>query len=638
MGTYVDKIPSISFGGTGAADVVKNHFDTTTAYASTTFGLTQYYIGELESLLQGLEVPDTGDLDVTEPYVPELNYGARPSLSDLQLPEDWPELLAVAPVLDTIPDLPPVDIPVMRFSPPIWNTPDKPVLDQITPPGDIPVLTMPGVPTAPSIVLPPVPVLDDILIPPAPIITLPLFDAELLEGETLDPPAGFSWQESPYNSDVWNDLLSNVLDGLRNGGTGLAVEVEEEIWARGLRRQDIDDEKLIRQIRETYAGYAMPPGALGGAEAEAYGEMSRNRQNLNSEITIKQAELAQANTHFITDKGVNLEEILRAFHDAQANRSIEAAKALVQSAVDVFNALISKRNLSLEEYKAKAVVYQQRVEAALAEIEIFKAMIEGAKVTADVQKNLVDIYEKQISAVEILVKMYATTMESVKIAGDIENLKLEAFKNETMAYVARLDGEKTKYDIYSAEMGGEETKAKIFSEQVKSFSAEVDGAKAVVDLNVATQNAAISKNGMELEQYKSQLFAYTAEVDATAKKIGAIVEGFRSETLAYSAETDATSAMYSAKVKEIDARIQQSGFLLQKAIAEIDAATKGYIAIKGLEIGGTEGIMNVSAQLASSSMTAVHASASIGQSYGESYGKSVNHSNSLGETHGYKHE
>jgi len=44
--------------------------------------------------------------------------------------------------------------------------------------------------------------------------------------------------------------------------------------------------------------------------------------------------------------------------------------------------------------------------------------------------------------------------------------------------------------------------------------------------------------------------------------------------------------------------------------SELELTVKGYVAVKELQVKGTEGIMNVGAQLAASSMNAANASAS----------------------------
>jgi len=635
--SFVPQVPSVSFGGSGAYQIVNDHFDNTTAYADSAFSLAQNYALELSSLIKDLVVPDTSGLDVASPYVPEIDYSSRPTLGSVTIPDEWPDAPPSQPVLAIPPTLPEINMPVMSFSPPAWDSPDKPTKDNITTPGDVPVLLQPDVPVAPSIVLPDAPNLQDIILPSPPSITLPEFSGTLPD-DVLTPPAEFNWEESPYNSDVWYPLLDNVLDGLQNGGTGLAPEVEAEIWSRAKNRTAIENDKALQNVRDTYGakGYDLPPGALASAETEIHKTIVRSDTDLSSDIAVKQAELAKEHTQFITEKGINLEGILRDFHNTQANRTLDAARELANGGIAVFNAKVAAFSVRIERYKAEAIAYDSRVKAALTEIEIFKGMVESAKVSSDIQKNLVDIYEAQISALDTRVKMYATQMESVKIAAEIEQTKLETFKLETEAYIARMQGEKIKFDLYGTEVEAEKVKAQTYAEQVRSFVAEVEAKRTESDLNIAKLDTVLKSNQLLIEGYRGELSGYVAEVDAASKKVSAVVSGFTAEVSGYSAETGAIEAMYNAKVKEIEASISSSGFELQKAVATINATTQGYVSINSLREKGTEGIMSVEAQLAAAAMNAVNTSASLGTSYDESFSKRLSHSMQLGESHTYQ--
>jgi len=632
--SIVPQVPNVSFGGSGAGAVVQSHFATTTEYAATSFQITQDYLNTLSDLLQDLEVPDTGAIDVTNPNVPDIDYTTRPSFGDADIPDNFPTLIPIPPVFSDLPVLPPIDMPVMTFEPPVWGNPEKPESIEIATPGESPDITLPDIPTAPAITLPSAPVLDEILMPAPPVITIPPFDGEL-PSEVLTVPEGFSWEESPYNSEVWVDLLGNVLDGLRNGGTGLDPQVEQDIWERARARQQAENEKVMQDIRDTYSniGYQLPPGSLAAAEMEATQEISRNDSNLSNEIAIKQAELAKEHGQFITTTGLSIEQVLRGFHDSQANRSLEAAKTVAASSIEIFNAYVTRYNSELDRYKSETIAYEARVKAALVEVDIFKTRVESAKVQSDVQANLIDIYSKQVDALMVHVQLYNTQMESVKVAAEIESIKLELFRSEVQAYVARLEGEKVKFDVYMTEVESEKVKAETYSAQVRSFVAEVEAKSTEADVDIKRLDSVIQSNNALVSQYLGELKGYSAEISAASKQVDAAVEGYKADVSGYNAETQALGMMYATKVKEIDARIEEARFKLLKAVSEVDAATKGYVAIKELEVKGTEGIMNVGAQLTSAAMNAVNTSASLGTSYGESFNKRLSHSMDLSESH-----
>jgi hypothetical protein len=639
MGTWVDKPKAIDISGSTSLNLVNERFDLTQAFAAETYEATKGFIGDLQEIISELTPPSTDGIDdVTMPTVPALDYTSRPRLGNVVIPDEWPTSKPTAPVLYELPEIEDVTFPVLSYSPPSWNNPQKPSLDMIDAPGSAPEINTPDLPGVPDISLPNAPTIDTISLPSPPTSTLQEFNEELAIEDISIDGVSFNWQESPYVSEIWSTLVEKVADGIRDGGTGLAPGVEQEIWDRAQRRQQAENEKLYRETEEYFAsrGWPMPPGAMAGRLAEVSQEIAKNNTDLNGKIAIEQAELAQKNTHFLLDKGVNLEQILREFFTATANRSLDAAKTVVGSAIDLFNARVAGYNLKVERYKALVAAYESRVRAALEAVEIFKAQIEGARVTTEVQKNLIEIYTRQIGAIETRVRLYSAQMDGAKVAAEIEGLKLEQFKLTTQVYVSRLEAERIKFDIYGKEVDAEAAKAQVFSEQVKAYVAEVDATKAKTALQVTVLEAAAARNNQLIEQYKGELTGYTAEIDAAAKKVDGVVRGFEAEARAYSAETEAESAMYGAKVKEIEARIMQSKFLIEKAVAQIESATKGYVAIKELQVKGVEGAMNVGAQLSSAAMNAVNATASIGYNQSRSEEASYNTSQSLSEQHQYQ--
>ncbi|MDX9893850.1 MAG: hypothetical protein RBS34_00290 [Desulfofustis sp.] len=641
-GTYVPSPPSRTLETLQVREMVDDRFDITQAFANEAFAATKEYMQELTDLVGTLTPPDTGDLDdVAIPAVADIDYSLRPTLGNLILPSAWPTVKPTSPTLDVLPTIEEITIPVATFSPPTWSDPVKPTPSSIAVPGEAPVFTLPDMPTAPSISLPSAPTLSTIVMPSAPSVSIPEVDFDL-EG-VVDIGAleyQFVWEESPYNSDVWNSLLANVVNGLVNGGTGLSADIEQEIWERAQRRQQAINDKLYRDIEAGFAskGWPLPPGVMAGQMLEAAEEIARNDTDLNGKIAIEQANLAQKNSQFVVERGVDLERILREFHASQMGRTLEAAKITATAAIDLYRARLERYTLDVERVKARAMVYEARLRAAIETVNLFKAQVEAAKVSADVQQTLVLIYERQIAAVETSIKLYTAQMEAVKIAGDIQQLKLEGFKTETQAYVARIEAERSKYDIYGKEVDAEVAKAQSYAERVKGFVAEIEAVKVKNELQVSRLNAAATRNTQLIEQYKGELQGYTAEVDAASKQVDGVVRGFEAEARAYAAETGAVEAMYSAKVKEIEARISQSQALIAKAVAQIDAATKGYVAIKELQTKAVEGQMNVSAQMTASALSAAHASATVGGSIQRSEGYDYNHSESLNESHSFQHD
>jgi len=643
MGTWVNMsdAPDVvtHFGNTH--DLVENRFDLAEQYARENLTLAQQYITDLTTLLNSLEVPSTETIeDIEVPTITPLDYSARPEMSDAI--DSFPEFDDPAPTMEALADVPDIDtadIPEENFNF-TENIIPVPSFNDIAPPDDNITINTVETPAKPDLTTPAPIAFEDLEIPAPPTISLPDFDLNVPNLGTLNDPAPFSYTEAPYNSDVWSDLLDKVLTDIRNGGTGLDVTVEAELYDRARDRQRDENERLYRESEDTFSatGFPLPPGALAARLAEVSAEISRKNDQMSREIMINQAELAQKNTQFMVEKGIQLEGILRDFFNQQSNRALDAAKSVATIGIEVFKALVTKYSAALESYKAEAAVYESRIKAALTTAEIYKTQIQGLEVSAKVQSVKADVYRAQVEAVNTVAKIYETEMQAAKVQSEVELSKLEVFKAQTQAYVAQLEGEKTKFQVYSAQVDGEKARVQVYAENVKAYIARVEAAKSTAEIEAIAAENVLKTNQLKIDKYRADLARYQAQIEAEIKSAGLQVEAFKTEVLAYNAETDAVKAENLAKIQEMTANVSVAELRLKKAVAQIEAISNSYVALKELQSKGTEGIMNVGAQLAASAMNAVNASASYDASSRSSRSESQDWNASISESHKYEHE
>lgn len=637
MGTWVpttwkDPIVDPSSPGT----LVGERFDMSTAYAESSFGIATDFISQLEALLDSFELPESTITDVVVPDIDPLSYENRPAMGDLTLPA-IPESDVVKPPWASVPSFDTLEFPSFNIEPAPYLAPDKPAHAVISDPGDPPTIATLEYPAKPDITIPGVPTLEDVVFPAAPTITLPEFEGEV-PTEVWDMPANFSYSEANYGSDIWADLLAKVLNDIRNGGTGLGALIEDELYARAIARQETENQRLYQETEDYFEarGFSLPAGAMAGRLAEAAREISRNNTEINSKITIDQAQLAQTNTHFMVDKGVQLEGMLRDFFNAQANRAFEAAKVVATIGIEIFNANVNKFNAKVQAYQVQAVVFESRVKAALTQAQIYKTQIDACGVMSDVQKNLVAIYSEKIKALDTIIKLYSTEMEAVKIKAEVERTRLAIFELQVKIYIARVEADKARFDVYVRELEGERTKAQIYSEQVKAYLGEVEAIKTESDVQIQTSDLVLKENQVKSEQYKAELGGYETTVRAAVAEITSIVEGFKAEAMSYSAETEAEGSWFRAKVEEMRVGVENAKIRLAKAVEDIDASIKGFAAVKGLQVEGTTGIMNAASQLCAATMNAVNVNASIGYTGHEGSNETWSHGESITESHPYE--
>lgn len=614
-------------------ELVVGRFDLSTLHANEAIESAYEYMDVLSGILDSLVLPVYDSLDdIDFPEIPPLDFNARPSFT-AQL-EDFPTFDNVPPAAPVLQDVPDIEVVIptenIEFTENIYTAPAINIGN--APENNVNLVSL-EMPTKPSLPIPEVPMISaDILMPSKPVIDLPVFDSTL-SLTNVNSPGGFSYTPEAYNSDIRVPLFAKILYDLQNGGTGLDVTVEEDIYARGRERQRVENERAYRNAENKFSspGFELPSGALNSSLTEVDSDISRKNTLLNIEITINQADLAQKNTHFTTEQSVQLEGLLVEFYNNQENRSLDASKAMAQSAIEIFNALVSQEQFKLERYQAEAAVFEQRVRAQLVAVEIYKTEIEGAKATAAVQESRVNIYNAQMGGLETIMKLYATEMESVKIHTETQLSKIELFKAETEAFVAGVGAEQAKVEIFSAQIDSEKTRAGVYGEKVKAFLSKLDAAKTEAEIKGINSENILKSNQLKIDEFGVLLNKYTAEIEMEIKNAQLQVEAFKTEAMAFEAETNAVGMEYEARMKEGMLRIDYAKAELGKQLAVINSTKDGYIALKSLQEKGTEGIMNTNAQLAASAMNAVNVSASQSAGGSESDGYSEIHSHTYKE-------
>lgn len=618
-------------------DLIVGRFDTSAAFAEGAMDQAEAFTESLADLLNDLAAYSVPSINIPAINVP--GYAVQVSdFGDLEVNEFDPSTV-VKPTLDDIntdnltytdPGFSAVNPSITDLGEPSVDYPDEPVAPSLK---DI------SAPAIPEYDMPSPPVIDEISVPTPPDLSIPVFETTFVEYD-IPVPAEFNWDENPYNSEVWDTLLAKVIDGIVNGGTGLDPDVEQAIFDRAKHRQLYENDKAYREAEQYFAarGFILPPGAMAAKLQEISEAILRENTDLNEKIMIEQADLAQKNTHFMLEMGRQAEGILRDFHNQQENRSLDAAKTLVDSSVAIVNAHIARFNSQVEKYKADASIFRERVQAALAEVELYKAEMEGSKVHAQIQQIRNEIYKTQIAAIEAVMRLYTTQLEGVKLQQELEMLKVEIYKANTDVYTAKINAEKLKVEVFAATSEAQKRKVEIYSEQVRAYAVQVEAKKTELEAKVSALQGKISKNTVEIEAYKAEIAQYEAEIDGQARVIGAQAQVFSAKASAISSEAQAQSAYYGVKVKEIEANIAVEELKLRGAVAEIDASVRSYVALKELQVKTTEGAMQVSAQLAASALSAVHASATYGYGASRSESGSWNYSTSASENHSVPHD
>jgi len=252
----------------------------------------------------------------------------------------------------------------------------------------------------------------------APVLTtIPSVDlSALLEGSMPDEiSSAITWFEETYDDSLYTALYDRLITDLQVGASGIGGTVEQEIYDRALARQAIEEDKLQTEIEEYFSstGFDLPTGAMVARLQEHANGRAMRELDLNSQIIIEQAELAQKNSQFIIEAAKGLEAVLRDYASKKNDRSLDYAKAVAANAISIYAENVRGYLATLEANKT----YVQL------QVENLKAVIES-------NRGAVEVYAAEASAFEISVNAKANKNKAIT---DVYKAEVDGYSSETSA-------------------------------------------------------------------------------------------------------------------------------------------------------------------------------------------------------------
>ena len=531
--------------------------------------------------------------DISFNQIPQVDFGEVPTFD-----KEAPSLLFPA-----------------RPSPSTAVVPDSPVID-----------TDQDYPDAPVQVLPDVPTLEDLQIPDVPIITLPTFNEVVPTQTIVIPSSTFTWSEDPYSDAMLTAVTSALLERVQ-GGTGLDVTIENQIWDRSIQREDALSRRAKQELlqKEAQTGFSRPQGSTQAALDSIVQNTQNQSSTLSRDIAIKQAELEQSNMQQTITSIISLEQQLISHFDRVQDRALEAEKFSQQIFFDIYNAEVAKYNVELETYRAYVLAYETQLRAELTKLEVYKGELEGQRLVGELNQQLLQVYTAELSGLQTEVNLYKTQLEAINTRLSAENLKISVFKSEVDAFNSQIQAKNSEYQGYSTAVSAEATKMDAYTSEVRAFASRVDAYSKGIDADRVVSDVAIETEKLRVTQQSLKLDTYSKTVSAEVSAFQAQTLGYQGATTAYGAEVGAESARIQAETTITNQKIAHAQIKAQIALenAKINLANIEASAAQGLE--ALKATADVSASLASSSLAGLSNSSSV------SHGLSLD--NSLSESY-----
>lgn len=232
------------------------------------------------------------------------------------------------------------------------------------------------------------------------LLTLPTIDTDALGGIAPPTPidATFTWAEEDPVTSLYDALLARMLSDLQTGATGLDPVAEQAIYDRAKSRQQTDREKEYTTLNATLAGrqFMLPSGALVSALTDFSIAANRQDADIENQIIITQAELAQKNSQFCLQQSIVLEQLLRQAAGERSARDLEYKRIRVDALV--------------RDYSERMRGYVSELEGQKIYIEAQAEALRGAIATNTAR---VDLYEQQYKALAVRINGVSSRNESL---------------------------------------------------------------------------------------------------------------------------------------------------------------------------------------------------------------------------------
>ena len=494
---------------------------------------------------------------------------------------------------DTVAPLEAVPVPDFGKVAPVLSMPAAPSAALPTAPA-APAINDPVLPSAPIITLPTPVVVTGIALPEPPSVEIPAFTTTLPVDDLVVPTNSFTFFEELYSSALLDELKEKLLDNLQNGGYGIELSDEAGLWDRARSREleaaMVEAEALITEAAGR--GFPLPPGDLNVALQRANQNLQAKMSGINRDIALKRADMYVDNRKFTIEQTKQLEQILIGYHNSVMERALNAAKAVLDAAIKIYDAQVARFNARLEAYKSEAAVFEARVRAAMAQVEIYRAQMQGKQIEAEIQRIQVEVYNAQLNGLNTVVNLYKTQMEAAQVQAGIERLRIEAFKALIEAYTSQVQAKVAEFNMFESQIKGEVAKMNAYESEVKAYVATVDGAKAKADILIARLRGDIDLADQKIKVYQTQAEVYKTDIGAQAQTIDAKVRVYGGKVQGAAAKAQAVSEIHrlgmtkseielKARVENARVAIEDAKTFLQGMIASAEVRTRSGVAAAG---------------------------------------------------------
>jgi hypothetical protein len=444
---------------------------------------------------------------------------------------------------------------------------------------------------------------------------------------TVAVPGQFNYlPDTLYTSSLLSQVQADLLQAITDGTwTGLPAAAQQAMLDAAYEREYRTQANAIAALDRDFEmlGYAFPPGAFNDARIKLQTETNYTMAGLSREIMVKQAELQLENVTKARAEAVELEGKLMTYANEVAQRTFEAAKVAVDTAIQVYNAQIEAFKASLSAYDMAIKIYDTQIKGIMAQIEINKNQIEFEHTKAEINTQIVHQYKAEVEAQQTVVDIYKAQIQTIQIQAEIQKIAVEIYSAEIQAYVGQINAFTAQVEGYKASIEAQATIENAYKVSVDAYAAQVNA-------EVAQINAQVEVFKAQIAAYQAQLAGYEAAIKGMLGQAQAASEYNQAAAEVYRAEVTALASYNDTLTKQWEAVINENEQVAKIGVAAAEANGHLYVAARGLSLDASKVGAQVSAQLGAAAIGAIswHSSQSDSNSNSNSYSTSQSQSTS----------
>jgi hypothetical protein len=540
---------------------------------------------------------------------PDIEFDPHPAFDTLATLQ-WPSVS-----IDNAPEFTDQPLPVVIPNAPILIMPPE-----IAPP----VLADVNIPLPPDFELPPVPQMRDIVIPADPIITIPTFDGVAPVRTFTVPDFNFAFVPDVYASDLLDETRERVRTMLQ-GGTGLPYATNQALFQRAAEKEDMSSQKAYEEVEEEVSsrGFSEPNGILSRRKSEIRVANRLARAGVNRDIYIQDQTVAIENLRFAVEKGIALEQVLQDLFIKQQELLLDSLKFQADLEVKFVDANVAVLNVDATIYQAKAAVFRDLLQAALAELEIYKAKLEGKKLIGDLNRQDIDLYVAQLGGVEKLIEIFNAEINAQNAISANNNSRVQAYVGQQQGRSESIRAIGYEFDAYKTQVEAEKIKPDIFDSQARAFGSRVTAYAAAQNVKLERGRFDIAKNQAIIQEWVEENRNEVVKLQAQRDIVSTKLDTFRAflDRMRIEADIEGVASQSNARIFQL--ALTQAEQRMNAQLKSVELLIDQNEKVRSILLEAMRTSATVSAQLAGSSLSALNASASISHSSSQSSGCST---------------